>query len=91
MITNRDVCPTCNQYINNNKPKRICCKCGMQIKGSHKFRFNEEGRVEHRICEEPEAYIKTEPVVFNCDKCGKKRYNCICEKKSPCSYDGNKG
>ena len=52
-------CPTCGRpYPVERKPKRVCCKCGQQILTGHKWRFNEDGRAEHRVCEDPDSYKK---------------------------------
>jgi hypothetical protein len=57
-------CPTCGRPIPDpHRPKRVCARCGHQIKGGHKWVFNSDGRAQHRICEDPDSYGITEPRV----------------------------
>jgi len=50
-----DTCPTCGRPF-GAQPRKICAKCKRPIGRGHKWRFTPDGRVEHRVCDEPEAY-----------------------------------
>lgn len=50
-----ECCPTCKRPF-GKKPNRICSKCGGQILKGHKYFFNDENKVQHRNCKDPESY-----------------------------------
>lgn len=51
------ICPTCGRSIPGpHRPKRVCARCGRQIKRYDKWGFNDQGRAEHRICSDPTNY-----------------------------------
>lgn len=54
-------CPACGRLISDpHRPKRICARCGNQIRRYDKWGFNEQGRAEHRVCEDPTSYVREE-------------------------------
>lgn len=50
-------CPTCGQSI-VKAAKRRCADCGKPIGTRHKYFFGEDGRVRHRVCENPTSYAR---------------------------------
>jgi hypothetical protein len=51
------ICPTCHREIPDPKrPKRVCARCGQQIRTHHKWEFGEDGRPVHRNCDVPDSY-----------------------------------
>ncbi len=57
-----DCCPTCGRpFPSLWKPQRICADCGRPILKGHKFTFGPDSKVRHRVCSDPDAYVKPEP------------------------------
>lgn len=53
-----DHCPTCKRKFSTSTPKlRVCAACEKPITRHHKYRFRDDGRIEHRHCDNPEAYL----------------------------------
>jgi hypothetical protein len=50
-------CPTCGSRLKAVATK-ICAECGSKILMRHKYVFCSDGRVRHRNCADPEAYLK---------------------------------
>ena len=51
-----DRCPCCRKPYNETNSRRVCRKCKMQIGSHDKWFFADDGRVEHRHCDNPESY-----------------------------------
>lgn len=49
-------CPHCGRPF-GSPPVRVCWTCKRPIGRGHKWRFRDDGRIEHRVCNDPEAYI----------------------------------
>ncbi len=51
------ICPTCNRPLPDPRaPRRVCARCGGSIGKHHKWGFNEDGRAQHRDCNDPERH-----------------------------------
>ena len=50
-------CPACGQRI-VQQARRVCADCQKPIGGHHKWFFGADGRARHRVCEQPDAYLK---------------------------------
>jgi len=51
-------CPTCGHRM-DHVPKKVCAECGKPIQRNHKYVFCSDGRIRHRSCEDPEAYLRS--------------------------------
>lgn len=51
-------CPACGQRI-VQPAKRMCADCGKSIARHDKYFFGTDGRIRHRVCEEPTHYART--------------------------------
>jgi hypothetical protein len=45
------------------RSRRVCAKCETAIRKHHKWQFNEQGRAEHRNCDNPTVKIGGDPAV----------------------------
>lgn len=53
-------CPTCGQRI-VKAARRVCADCGKTIARHDKYFFGEDGRVRHRLCDNPKSYVPEQP------------------------------
>lgn len=54
-------CPTCKRPFRPTVRKR-CAVCGQAMGHSDKYRFREDGRIEHRLCDYPDSYLTPEQI-----------------------------
>lgn len=51
-------CPTCRRPFEAQKvTRRVCAECGQPISNHHKWRIWPDGRLRHRHCDDPTAYL----------------------------------
>lgn len=55
MTEERERCPTCGQPIGPWQPSRVCGVCHRAIRKGDKWKIV-NSMVQHRICDDPQAY-----------------------------------